>query len=122
MLRETGKWTYFFLNILGNSTKIGAVKRKSSENNGSLVSKQAKSCSEVTWLKFVTYVKVSLTLIVRGQLVSGYKALFCAILFCVVCSSLLVPDLGHNFYTQADGDNISLCKTFFFLIFGENFL
>uniref|UniRef100_A0A3Q2HH39 Lysine-specific demethylase n=2 Tax=Equus caballus TaxID=9796 RepID=A0A3Q2HH39_HORSE len=30
----------------GNSTRIGAVKRKSSENNGSLVSKQAKSCSE----------------------------------------------------------------------------
>ncbi|XP_044117506.1 lysine-specific demethylase 3A isoform X4 [Neovison vison] len=32
----------------GNSTKIGAVKRKSSENNGSLVSKQAKSCSEAS--------------------------------------------------------------------------
>uniref|UniRef100_A0A480RU66 Lysine-specific demethylase 3A-like n=1 Tax=Sus scrofa TaxID=9823 RepID=A0A480RU66_PIG len=31
----------------GNSTRIGAVKRKSSENNGSLVSKQAKSCSEL---------------------------------------------------------------------------
>nr|AAF67005.1 putative zinc finger protein [Homo sapiens] len=32
----------------GNSTRIGAVKRKSSENNGSSVSKQAKSCSEVS--------------------------------------------------------------------------
>ncbi|XP_061066633.1 lysine-specific demethylase 3A isoform X1 [Eubalaena glacialis] len=32
----------------GNSTRIGAVKRKSSENNGSLVSKQAKSCSEAS--------------------------------------------------------------------------
>ncbi|KAM7078465.1 lysine-specific demethylase 3A isoform 3-T4 [Molossus nigricans] len=30
----------------GNSTRTGAVKRKSSENNGSLISKQAKSCSE----------------------------------------------------------------------------
>lgn len=48
MLRETGRPAYLFLYILGNSTKIGAVKRKSSENNGSLVSKQAKSCSEVT--------------------------------------------------------------------------
>ncbi|XP_054433658.1 lysine-specific demethylase 3A isoform X2 [Pteronotus mesoamericanus] len=32
----------------GNSTRTGAVKRKSSENNGSLVSKQAKSCSEAS--------------------------------------------------------------------------
>lgn len=32
----------------GNSTRIGAVKRKSSENNASSVSKQAKSCSEVS--------------------------------------------------------------------------
>ncbi|KAM9211863.1 lysine-specific demethylase 3A isoform 3-T3 [Dugong dugon] len=32
----------------GNSTRIGAVKRKSSENNGNLVSKQAKSCSEAS--------------------------------------------------------------------------
>ncbi|XP_032736518.1 lysine-specific demethylase 3A isoform X3 [Lontra canadensis] len=32
----------------GNSTRCGAVKRKSSENNGSLVSKQAKSCSEAS--------------------------------------------------------------------------
>ncbi|XP_019487052.1 PREDICTED: lysine-specific demethylase 3A isoform X4 [Hipposideros armiger] len=32
----------------GSSTKIGTVKRKSSENNGSLVSKQAKSCSEAS--------------------------------------------------------------------------
>ncbi|XP_030876865.1 lysine-specific demethylase 3A [Leptonychotes weddellii] len=32
----------------GNSTRIGAVKRKSSENNGSLVSKQAKSCPEAS--------------------------------------------------------------------------
>ncbi|XP_037662457.1 lysine-specific demethylase 3A [Choloepus didactylus] len=32
----------------GNSTRIGAVKRKSSENNGSLISKQAKSCSEAS--------------------------------------------------------------------------
>ncbi|XP_049640862.1 lysine-specific demethylase 3A isoform X2 [Suncus etruscus] len=32
----------------GNSTRIGTVKRKSSENNGSLVSKQAKSCSEAS--------------------------------------------------------------------------
>lgn len=29
---------------------MGAVKRKSSENNGNLVSKQAKSCSEVALL------------------------------------------------------------------------
>ncbi|EPY82074.1 lysine-specific demethylase 3A [Camelus ferus] len=34
--------------LQGNSTRIGAVKRKSSENNGSLVSKQAKSCSEAS--------------------------------------------------------------------------
>nr|XP_034367200.1 lysine-specific demethylase 3A isoform X2 [Arvicanthis niloticus] len=32
----------------GNSTRIGTVKRKSSENNGSSVSKQAKSCSEAS--------------------------------------------------------------------------
>ncbi|XP_011826520.1 PREDICTED: lysine-specific demethylase 3A [Mandrillus leucophaeus] len=32
----------------GNSARIGAVKRKSSENNGTLVSKQAKSCSEAS--------------------------------------------------------------------------
>ncbi|XP_036894900.1 lysine-specific demethylase 3A [Sturnira hondurensis] len=32
----------------GNSTRTGTVKRKSSENNGSLVSKQAKSCSEAS--------------------------------------------------------------------------
>lgn len=32
----------------GNSTRTGAVKRKSSENNGSSVSKQAKSCSEAS--------------------------------------------------------------------------
>nr|KAF6429524.1 lysine demethylase 3A [Molossus molossus] len=32
----------------GNSTRTGAVKRKSSENNGSLISKQAKSCSEAS--------------------------------------------------------------------------
>ncbi|KAL1768169.1 lysine-specific demethylase 3A [Sigmodon hispidus] len=32
----------------GNSARVGAVKRKSSENNGSLVSKQAKSCSEAS--------------------------------------------------------------------------
>ncbi|XP_055972375.1 lysine-specific demethylase 3A [Sorex fumeus] len=32
----------------GNSTRIGTVKRKSSENNGNLVSKQAKSCSEAS--------------------------------------------------------------------------
>ncbi|XP_066233859.1 lysine-specific demethylase 3A isoform X2 [Saccopteryx leptura] len=32
----------------GNSTRTGAVKRKSSENNGNLVSKQAKSCSETS--------------------------------------------------------------------------
>ncbi|VTJ70057.1 Hypothetical predicted protein [Marmota monax] len=31
-----------------NSARIGGVKRKSSENNGSLVSKQAKSCSEAS--------------------------------------------------------------------------
>ncbi|OWK10484.1 KDM3A [Cervus elaphus hippelaphus] len=30
----------------GNSTRMGAVKRKSSENSGNLISKQAKSCSE----------------------------------------------------------------------------
>lgn len=56
MLRETEKPTYQFLNILGNSTRIGAVKRKSSENNGSLVSKQAKSCSEVTVIYFCHFV------------------------------------------------------------------
>ncbi|XP_012890963.1 PREDICTED: lysine-specific demethylase 3A [Dipodomys ordii] len=32
----------------GNSTRIGGVKRKSSENNGTLVSKQVKSCSEAS--------------------------------------------------------------------------
>uniref|UniRef100_A0A2K6SXM3 Lysine-specific demethylase n=1 Tax=Saimiri boliviensis boliviensis TaxID=39432 RepID=A0A2K6SXM3_SAIBB len=32
----------------GNSARIGAVKRKSSESNGTLVSKQAKSCSEAS--------------------------------------------------------------------------
>ncbi|XP_060043360.1 lysine-specific demethylase 3A isoform X5 [Erinaceus europaeus] len=32
----------------GNSTRMGATKRKSSENNGSTVSKQAKSCSEAS--------------------------------------------------------------------------
>ncbi|XP_036189790.1 lysine-specific demethylase 3A isoform X6 [Myotis myotis] len=32
----------------GNITRTGAVKRKSSENNGSVVSKQAKSCSEAS--------------------------------------------------------------------------
>ncbi|KAM6179365.1 lysine-specific demethylase 3A [Erethizon dorsatum] len=32
----------------GNSTRMGGVKRKSSENNGSLVSKQAKSSSEAS--------------------------------------------------------------------------
>ncbi|XP_063473626.1 lysine-specific demethylase 3A isoform X2 [Symphalangus syndactylus] len=32
----------------GNSARIGAVKRKSSETNGTLVSKQAKSCSEAS--------------------------------------------------------------------------
>ncbi|KAM8785454.1 lysine-specific demethylase 3A [Rhynchonycteris naso] len=32
----------------GNSTRTRAVKRKSSENNGNLVSKQAKSCSETS--------------------------------------------------------------------------
>lgn len=32
----------------GNSIRMGAVKRKSSENNGNLVSKQAKSCSEAS--------------------------------------------------------------------------
>ncbi|XP_070285748.1 lysine-specific demethylase 3A isoform X2 [Myotis yumanensis] len=32
----------------GNITRTGAVKRKSSENNGSIVSKQAKSCSEAS--------------------------------------------------------------------------
>ncbi|XP_006900427.1 PREDICTED: lysine-specific demethylase 3A [Elephantulus edwardii] len=32
----------------GNSTRTGAVKRKSSENNGNVVSKQAKSCSEAS--------------------------------------------------------------------------
>ncbi|XP_004708009.1 lysine-specific demethylase 3A isoform X2 [Echinops telfairi] len=32
----------------GNSTTIGAIKRKSSENNGGQVSKQAKSCSEAS--------------------------------------------------------------------------
>lgn len=31
---------------------MGAVKRRSSENNGNLVSKQAKSCSEVALLFF----------------------------------------------------------------------
>lgn len=39
---------YSLFYIIGNSTRTGAVKRKSSENNGSSVSKQAKSCSEVT--------------------------------------------------------------------------
>ncbi|XP_038174671.1 lysine-specific demethylase 3A isoform X1 [Arvicola amphibius] len=32
----------------GNSSRVGAVKRKSSEKNGSLVPKQAKSCSEAS--------------------------------------------------------------------------
>ncbi|XP_036291832.1 lysine-specific demethylase 3A isoform X8 [Pipistrellus kuhlii] len=32
----------------GNSTRTGAVKRKSSENSGNIVSKQAKSCSEAS--------------------------------------------------------------------------
>ncbi|KAM4867767.1 lysine-specific demethylase 3A isoform 2-T4 [Thomomys bottae] len=32
----------------GNSARIGGVKRKSSENNGTLVSKQVKSCSEAS--------------------------------------------------------------------------
>nr|XP_051692562.1 lysine-specific demethylase 3A isoform X2 [Oryctolagus cuniculus] len=32
----------------GNPTRMGAVKRKSSENNGSLISKQAKPCSEAS--------------------------------------------------------------------------
>ncbi|KAF4016385.1 hypothetical protein G4228_008383 [Cervus hanglu yarkandensis] len=32
----------------GNSTRMGAVKRKSSENSGNLISKQAKSCSEAS--------------------------------------------------------------------------
>nr|XP_045008604.1 lysine-specific demethylase 3A isoform X3 [Jaculus jaculus] len=32
----------------GSSTRVGAVKRKSSENNGSMVSKQAKSCAEAS--------------------------------------------------------------------------
>ncbi|XP_054584565.1 lysine-specific demethylase 3A isoform X3 [Eptesicus fuscus] len=32
----------------GNSTRTGAVKRKSSENSGSVLSKQAKSCSEAS--------------------------------------------------------------------------
>lgn len=43
---------------------------------------------------------------------SGYKALFSALLCCCVCF-LLVPDLGHNFYTEADGDNISFWFTIF---------
>lgn len=53
---------------------------------------------------------------VRGQLVSGSKALLCAMLCRLFCSSFLVPDLGHNFYTQADGDNISFSLTIFFCV------
>ena len=47
-----------------------------------------------------------------ASLFSGNKTVFSALLCCCVCS-LLVPDLGRNFYTQADGDNISFLFTTF---------
>ena len=47
-----------------------------------------------------------------ASMFSGNKAVFSARPCCCVCA-LLVPDLGHNFYAQADGDNISFWFTIF---------
>lgn len=61
-----------------------------------------------------------------ASLFSGCKAVVSALLCCLVYSSVLAPDLGHNFYTQADGDNINFWFTIFvlekncFLMFAES--
>lgn len=60
-----------------------------------------------------------------ARLSSGFEVVYCALLCCLVCS-LLIPDLGYNFYIQADGDNISFLVHYFcvknvlFFMFAEN--